>query len=78
MKFFSPDINSHTLVKRTSGCQFRAGVEHLFKNKGMSFHDELGKFGVSFFSEPDFIQRFYMEDLAIGYYRPWFNLDCER
>ncbi len=26
----------------------------------------------------DVSERFYLEDLAIGYYRPWFNVDSER
>ena len=74
-----PDIQKHFLVKRTSSCQLRAGIEHLFKNKTRSsLEEKLKHFGISFYPETDFINRFYLEDLAIGYYRPWFNLDSER
>ncbi|XOB41394.1 MAG: hypothetical protein ACKKMW_01540 [Candidatus Nealsonbacteria bacterium] len=62
-------------------CQLRAGIEHIFPNEkepkslileniGLSFLDIFGKEAVS--------ERFYLEDFAIGYFRPWFNLDCER
>ena len=75
----TPDISTHFLIKRTSSCQLRAGIEHLFKNEPASdIRDKVEHFGISFYPETDFINRFYLEDLAIGYYRPWFNLDSER
>ena len=68
------------LVKRTTACQLRAGIEHLYKSKkdkqGLS--KRLENFAFSFTPVEDFKERFYLEDLAIGYYAPWFNLDCER
>lgn len=77
------DRESHPprrLLKRNSACQVRAGIEHLFRNYPtlLSLDDKLSHFSYSFESETCFQERFYAEDLAIGVFRPWFNLDCER
>jgi hypothetical protein len=75
------------LKKHTTSCQFRSGLEHLFpdsdfdtiigllKNVAISFHciPKAGKL-----DRHDIKDRFYVEDLAVGYYRPWFNVDSER
>lgn len=67
------------LVKRTTACQLRAGIEHLYKYKPHeTIENRLQNFALSFIPEEDFKERFYLEDLAVGYYGPWFNLDCER
>lgn len=78
------------IFKRNSQCQFRAGFEYLFKNK--AFDDKrkeilMTDIGLSFLEikrenynglDKSINERFYLEDLAIGYFRPWFNLDSER
>ncbi len=79
----TPDM----LRKHTTSCQFRSGMEHLFgcKNR-QDFIDHCGRVSVSFYPFPekspenrsDVKERFYLEDLAVGYYRPWFNVDSER
>ena len=75
------------LLKRTTACQLRAGIEHLYKFRveGFNFHEILkGHIGISFYRSESALQedkmkeRFYLEDLAIGYLKPLFNLDSER
>jgi hypothetical protein len=73
------------LLKHTTSCQMRAGIEHLFKDiKNSKTGDEytlkekLKNLRISCIKESCFKERFYLEDLAIGYLRPWFNLDSER
>jgi hypothetical protein len=66
---------------RTTSCQLRFGIEHVFptelaplaliqKAVGFSFCDE--------FSENAIAERFFAEDRLVGYLRPWFNIDSER
>jgi hypothetical protein len=66
----------------TTSCQLRYGIEHLFP-----YHEEpldliFESVGFSFIS--DFskgnptVERFFTEDLLVGQYRPWFNIDSER
>jgi hypothetical protein len=73
-----PDILLDFLVKRTTACQFRAGLEHLFKQSPGELAEKLQHIGFAFIEEKDPVERFYLEDLAIGVYRPWFNVDVER
>jgi hypothetical protein len=77
-KTIVPDRIADFLVKRTTACQFRAGIEHLFKHSSIELSEKLANIGFSFVEELDLIERFYLEDLAIGIYRPWFNVDVER
>jgi hypothetical protein len=37
-----------------------------------------GVYAFWWIGEIDLLERFYMEDLVIGIFRPWFNLDSER
>ncbi|HFQ5342904.1 TPA: hypothetical protein ACGVA0_004535, partial [Vibrio vulnificus] len=66
----------------TTSCQLRYGIEHVFPE-----HDEpleLISESVGFSYLSDFssgnstVERFFTEDLLIGKYRPWFNIDSER
>lgn len=67
------------LLKPTTSCQMRSGIEHLFQHLEPSkLIDKLAHFSVSWVPETSFVERFYAEELAIGCFRPWFNLDCER
>ena len=73
---------NHKKVKpKTTSCQLRAGIEHIFPNEHkprdfilnnvwLYFLEIRGKESVS--------ERFYLKDFAIGYLKPWFNLDSER
>jgi hypothetical protein len=66
------------VYKRDSMCQFRAGFEHL----GFNFDDIKSNVFISYALVPkkhnSVADRFYLEDLAIGLFRPWFNVDSER
>jgi hypothetical protein len=73
-----PNKNEDLLVKRSTSCQFRAGLEHLFKHSPITLDLKLKNIGFTFLGEKDPIERFYLEDLAIGWHRPWFNVDSER
>lgn len=66
---------------KTTSCQLRFGVEHVFptelnpvelilKSVGFSYCDE--------FFENAIAERFYAEDRLVGHLRPWFNIDSER
>jgi hypothetical protein len=75
----SPNRIIDMLVKRTTACQFRAGLEHLFKHSvNNPLSEKLKHIGFAFVEETDPTERFYLEDLAIGVHRPWFNVDVER
>ncbi len=75
------------LIKHTTACQFRSGFEHIcgYKDHATTM-DLMKQVSISFFpintedksNRWDIKARFYLEDLAIGYYRPWFNVDSER
>ncbi len=68
------------IAKRNTSSQVRAGIEHLYLNDKLAknLNDKLANIGISSIIDINFKERFYLEDLAIGYYRPWFNLDSER
>ncbi len=75
------------VYKRTTSCQFRAGMEYLFRDN--YFNPEVNALGrikkhvlISTLTvsqeQGGFKHRFYSEDLLIGLLEPWFNLDGER
>lgn len=71
--------DDNIVFKSNTSSQVRAGIEHLFRNlREYKLDDKLLNFSLSYFFENDFKERFYLEDLAVGYFRPWFNLDSER
>ena len=80
------DNVNNLIYKSNSVCQFRAGLQHLLKNNiAIKDLDDALKFiGFSFIeirNEDDHSgvgERFYLENLAIGFYRPLFNVDSER
>jgi hypothetical protein len=83
-----------TVFKRNYNCQFRAGMEYLFreeakKNTDFVWEKIKEKVGITqleicngkgeYIERTDaFKRRFYWEDLLIGVLQPWFNLDGER
>ena len=79
-------LEHHMLRKHTTSCQFRSGFEHLFDCEKLGLENLFEQVSISFFPFPlvdekdrsDVKERFYVEDLAVGYYRPWFNVDSER
>lgn len=84
LKFLKYENNrdAEMIIKRNSKCQFRAGMEYIFKNcrSEVAYEAIFEKVGYSYveIEEDQFRHRFYIEDLAIGLLRPPFNLDSER
>jgi len=78
--WYSGKTATNSILKRNTQCQFRAGFEHILKNSKCSDNRELmiNSVGLSFVPKESFEDRFFLENLAIGYYKPWFNLDSER
>lgn len=79
------------IKKRNTVSQFRAGMEYLFRNEpevaredgkacSYAYKRMMDSVYVSWVDDKDltFRDRFYLEDLAIGLFHPWFNLDSER
>lgn len=69
------------LSARTTTCQLRYGIEHLFRSNPKPI-DLIERF-VGFSYSTDFIgnpvvERFFTEDWLVGSWRPWFNIDSER
>lgn len=85
----APKNPKNLLFRRKSTVnQFRAGLEQLFRGTNLKKNNisTLEYMQKSIFitylelgSEETLISdRFYLEDFAIGYYKPWFNVDSER
>lgn len=67
------------LHKHSTSCQFRSGMQHLYPDdKKADFISRLCNVELCFLPSTEVQDRFYLEDLAIGYFRPWFNVDAER
>ena len=65
----------------TTTCQLRYGIEHLFPEDPDPVSIIRERVGVSFAAcglATDVTERFYLEDLMIGLWRPWLNVDSER
>ena len=74
------ETNEKSKAKTTS-CQLRHGIEHVFRNEQdplTLIHDNVGFSYQDRFSGSSVVERFYTEDRLIGNWRPWFNLDIER
>jgi hypothetical protein len=80
-RLHEPDPAHRKVKPRTSSCQLRWGIEHIFPNEidplsliatsvGFSFRTE--------FSGNATVERFFEEDRLVGAWRPWFNIDSER
>ncbi len=72
---------NHKAAPKTTSCQLRWGIEHIFPNDnnplalvntsvGFSYRDD--------FDDNAIAERFFEEDRLIGTWRPWFNIDSER
>jgi hypothetical protein len=72
----------HKAPPKTSSCQLRWGIEHIFPQETTPL--SVIKESVGFSYQTDFpeanavAERFFLEDLLVGQWRPWFNLDSER
>lgn len=66
---------------RTSSCQLRHGIEHVFPAERNPLRLILETVGFSYnddFPTNPVAERFFEEDRLIGLWRPWFNVDSER
>jgi hypothetical protein len=65
----------------TTSCQLRFGIEHVFPNEENPLGIIFNSVGFSHrtdFSDNAIAERFFEEDLLVGMWRPWFNIDSER
>jgi hypothetical protein len=64
----------------TTSCQLRAGEDQLFPGREFTRHLVLEHVGLSYVAlggDKHAVNRFYLEDLAIGMMRPPLNIDVE-
>jgi hypothetical protein len=64
----------------TTSCQLRYGIEHIFpkERKPLALLSSSVGFSYAVYAPEDIAERFFQEDLLIGKWRPWFNVDSER
>jgi len=64
----------------TTACQLRYGIEHIFPKEQDPLRVISKKVGFSFavYRPEKIAERFFKEDLLIGTWQPWFNVDSER
>lgn len=77
----SPNTRNDKLKPKTTSCQLRFGIEHIFKNETNPLkliHKNVGFSYEQINGENAIVERFFKEDLLIGKWRPWFNIDSER
>ena len=72
-----PKDNKKQTLAKTS-CQLRYGIEHIFKNDKNPMDIIDNKVGFSFCTISRTEDRFYKENLLIGTWKPWFNVNSER
>ena len=66
---------------RTSSCQMRFGIEHVFPvepNPLSIIYRAVGFSCRTDFADNPIAERFFEEDRLVGIWRPWFNIDSER
>lgn len=76
-----PDGKNRKVTPKTTSCQLRHGIEHVFPKEKYPLQLILDNVGFSYrteFSLNPVAERFFAEDLYIGKWRPWFNIDSER
>lgn len=73
--------NNYKAKPKTTSCQLRHGIEHIFPDEADPLNLIFNSVGFSFqtdFDDNPIAERFFEEDLLIGLWRPWFNIDSER
>lgn len=80
-RLHEPDESNRRVKPRTTSCQLRRGIEHIFPDESNPL--SLIATSVGFSCRTDFIgngtvERFFEEDRLVGTWRPWFNIDSER
>lgn len=80
-RLHEPAVDNRKVEPRTTSCQLRWGIEHVFPAEQDPLQVILDSVGFSFttdFPENAAAERFYEEDRLVGNWRPWFNIDSER
>jgi hypothetical protein len=62
----------------TTICQMRDRLDRLFDEMDDTREMIIQNLSLSIVREDDWMMRFFLEDLAIGLFRPPFNVDCKR
>jgi len=73
--------NNKKAKPKTTSCQLRHGIEHLFpdeENPLSLIYESVDFSYCSDFQGNATTERFFEENRLIGSWRPWFNIDCER
>jgi hypothetical protein len=67
-------------IPKTTSCQLRFGIEHVFPNEKKPLGVIFSCVGFSHktFQDNEIADRFFEEDRLVGIWRPWFNIDSER
>ncbi|NJC24524.1 hypothetical protein GGR27_000005 [Lewinella antarctica] len=76
---YKKDKSSEVIAKRNTKCQFRAGMEYIYKDaENNEAYESIFKnvgFTYVLIDEKKFKHRFYIEELAIGLLKPPFNFN---
>ncbi len=76
-----PPTENAKVTPRTTSCQLRFGIEHIFAaeaNPAGLIDEAVGYSWCDDFPENAVAERFFAEDRLVGHLRPWFNIDSER
>lgn len=76
-----PSTANAKATPRTTSCQLRFGIEHVFPaeaNPAGLIDEAVGYSWCDEFSDNAVAERFFAEDRLVGHLRPWFNIDSER
>lgn len=76
-----PHNEHHKASPKTSSCQLRWGIEHIFPTENDPLALISASVGFSYrtdFDDNAIAERFFEEDRLVGIWRPWFNIDSER
>lgn len=75
------NVDNAKAKPRTSSCQLRWGIEHVFPHEPEPLKLIFRAVGFSYrtdFPRNPIAERFFEEDRLVGTWRPWFNIDSER
>lgn len=76
-----PEAVSGVCARMTTSCQVRDRLDRLFPNEADTRPRALNNLALSYVKiegADAFVERFFLEDLAVGMLRPIFNVDSER
>jgi len=74
----APGAVNGVCERMTTSCQVRDRLDRLFPNLPDTRSLALDNLALSYARIEAFVERFFLEDLAVGMLRPIFNVDSER